>query len=499
MSFPHSAQRAGYVVLVSIALAACSGNSSAQPPAAAAAPASQSVPTAPVTPATVNALPDFAPLVQKYGPAVVNVGVVQQVQTSGGPGGLSPDDPLNDFFRRFGIPTPDPGQRGGAPQPMRGEGSGFIVTPDGYILTNAHVVADADQVTVKLTDRREFQAKVIGVDVRTDVAVIKINAQNLPTVTIGDAEHLRPGEWVLAIGSPFGFENSATAGIVSATSRSLPSDAGGGANYVPFIQTDVAVNPGNSGGPLFNMRGEVVGINSQIFSRTGGYMGLSFAIPIDVAMDVREQLVKTGKVTRGRIGVAIQPVNAQFAESFGLDRPHGALVSSVVSGGPAEKAGIKPGDVILAVNGKVIDVSQDLPTVIARMKPGTEAELTVWRGGKEQKIQVRTDQLDEPQTRTAGRPSGTGSEETSRLGLSVRPLTPQEKEQAETDGSLVVEQVNGPAAAAGVQPGDVILGINSKRVKSMAELQAAAKAAGKTAALLIQRQDAQIFVPLRLN
>ena len=332
MSVPHTAQRAGYVFLVSIVLAACSGDSSAQPPGSAAAQ-TQQVPTAPVTPSTVNALPDFSSLVEKSGPAVVNVTVVQQAQTAGGPG-LSQDDPLNDFFRRFGIPTPDFGQRGGAPQPMRGEGSGFIVTPDGYILTNAHVVAEADQVTVRLTDRREFQAKVIGVDARTDVAVIKITAQNLPTVRIGDPAHLKPGEWVLAIGSPFGFENSATAGIVSATSRSLPGDAGGGSSYVPFIQTDVAVNPGNSGGPLFNMRGEVVGINSQIFGRTGGYMGLSFAIPIDVAMDVRDQLVKTGKVTRGRIGVTIQNVNAQLAESFGLDRPHGALVSSVVSGGP---------------------------------------------------------------------------------------------------------------------------------------------------------------------
>jgi serine protease Do len=422
----------------------------------------------------------------------VNVEVVQQPQNAGG---MSPDDPFYDFFRRFGFPTPDFGQRGN-PQPMRGAGSGFIVSPEGYILTNAHVVADADQVTVRLTDRREFQAKVIGVDRRTDVAVIKIPAQNLPSVRIGNPSQLRPGEWVLAIGSPFGFENSATAGIVSATSRSLPNE---GSNYVPFIQTDVAVNPGNSGGPLFNMRGEVVGINSQIFSRTGGYMGLSFAIPIDVAMDVRDQLVKSGKVTRGRIGVSIQNVNAQLAESFGLDRPHGALVSSVVSGGPGAKAGLKPGDVILAVNGKPIEMSAELPTVIARMKPGTEARLTVWRNGREQNLDVRVDELKEEQSPLTGRASGRSSDEEARLGLTVRPLLPQEKEQVGTEGTLVIEQVNGPAAAAGVQPGDIILGMNGKRVNSLAELQEAAKGAGKTAALLVQRQGGQIFIPLRLN
>ena len=279
-------------------------------------------------------------------------------------------------------------------------------------------------------------------DQRTDVAVIKINAQNLPTVRVGDPSRLKPGEWVLAIGSPFGFENSATAGIVSATSRSLPGD--GGSNYVPFIQTDVAVNPGNSGGPLFNMQGEVVGINSQIFSRTGGYMGLSFAIPIDVAMDVRDQLVKTGKVMRGRIGVTIQNVNAQLAESFGLDRPHGALVSQVVSGGPGEKAGLKPGDVILAVNGKPIEMSAELPTVIARMKPGTQAQLTVWRAGHEQNIDVRTDELKEDrELRNASHSAGGSADEASRLGLSVRPLSPQEKDQVKTDGTLVVAEASG--------------------------------------------------------
>jgi serine protease Do len=303
---------------------------------------------------------------------------------------------------------------------------------------------------------------------------------------------------VLAIGSPFGFENSATAGIVSATSRSLPSESN--SNYVPFIQTDVAVNPGNSGGPLFNLQGEVVGINSQIFSRTGGYMGLSFAIPIDVAMDVRDQLIKTGHVTRGRIGVSIQNVDGQLAESFGLDRPRGALVSSVVKDGPSEKAGVKPGDVILAVNDKPVEVSSELPTVIARMKPGTDAALTVWRGGKETKLNVKVDQLPEPELRTASLKGKRGADQASQLGLAVRPLDPNERQQVETEGNLVVEQVTGPALAAGVQQGDIILAVNGKKVKTVAELQAAAKSSSKTVALLIQRGDGGVFyLPLRLS
>jgi serine protease Do len=495
----RSARRAVSMTVLAVVLTACSGDSTAQQPQPVPAPQA-AVPTmaTPVADSAplVRGLPDFSTLVERAGPAVVNVEVVQTAQNTSGPGGLSPDDPLNDFFRRFGIPQPD--FRGGAPQqPLRGAGSGFIVTADGYILTNAHVVADADRVTVRLKDRREFQAKVVGADQRTDVAVIKIDAKDLPYVRVGDPSKLKPGEWVLAIGSPFGFDNSATAGIVSATARSLPQEQ---SNYVPFIQTDVAVNPGNSGGPLFNMQGEVVGINSQIFSRTGGYMGLSFAIPIDVAMDVREQLVKTGKVTRGRIGVTIQNVDAQLAESFGLDRPHGALVSSVLPDGPGARAGLKPGDVILAVNDRSIEQSTELPVIIARVKPGTPTNLTVFRGGKEQKISVNVDQLDsEGQVKTANNAQGKKSDEASRLGLAVRPLQPQERQQVETTGTLVVEQVTGPAALAGVQPGDIILGVNGKIVKTIDDLTAAAKGSTKTVALLIQRQDAQIFVPLRLS
>ena len=327
---------------MAVALAACSrdllgaGHRARAPPPRRGA-RWRAAPKAPAPPAEplVRALPDFTPLVERYGPAVVNVEVVEKPQPGGGPG-LSPNDPLYDFFRRFGVPAPGAGGRAAQP-PVQGAGSGFIVSPDGYILTNTHVVANADEVTVRLTDRREFPAKVIGADERTDVAVIKINATNLPIVKLGDPSRFKPGQWVLAIGSPFGFENSATAGIISATARSVP-----GENYVPFIQTDVAVNPGNSGGPLFNMAGEVIGINSQIFSRTGGFMGVSFAIPIDVARNVEEQLIKTGRVVRGRIGVTIQDVNAQLAESFGLDRPHGALVSSVEKDGPAAHAASPP-------------------------------------------------------------------------------------------------------------------------------------------------------------
>jgi serine protease Do len=500
MTLLSSARRAAPVLILSLALGACSGDIQAQQaPQRDGATAAQVVPSVPASapaPAVVSGLPNFAPLVEKFAPAVVNVDVVQNAQPTSGPGDGSQDDPLSDFFRRFGIPAPD--GRGGPNVPLRGSGSGFVVTSDGYILTNAHVVADADQVTVKLNNRREYQAKVIGVDQRTDVAVIKIDAKNLATVKIGDPSKLRPGEWVLAIGSPFGFENSATAGIVSATSRTLP---GGDSNYVPFIQTDVAVNPGNSGGPLFNLQGEVVGINSQIFSKSGGYMGLSFAIPIDVAMDVREQLTKTGHVVRGRIGVSIQNVDGQLADAFGLDRPRGALVSSVVKNGPSEKAGVKPGDVILAVNDRPVEVSSELPTVIARMKPGTDAQLTVWRGGKEQKLGVRLDALDEPEVKTASlRGKGRGTDKASQLGLAVRPLDQQERAQVETEGTLVVEQVSGPALAAGVQQGDIILALNGKKVRTVADLQSAAKGAGKTVALLIQRGEGGIiFVPLRLS
>jgi serine protease Do len=496
-------QRLTAVLCVAVALAACSRELSAQSTAAASAGAvaatpaaaqSGAAPSSPTEP-IVHSLPDFSGLVDRYGPAVVNVEVVEKAQAGGGVQGLSPNDPFYDFFRRFGIPAPEQGQRDHQP-PVKGAGSGFIINSDGYILTNTHVVANAEEVTVRLTDRREFPAKVIGADERTDVAVIKINGTNLPIVKLGDPARIKPGQWVLAIGSPFGFENSATAGIISATSRSVP-----GENYVPFIQTDVPVNPGNSGGPLFNMAGEVIGINSQIFSRTGGFMGVSFAIPIDVARNVEEQLIKTGHVVRGRIGVTIQDVNAQLAESFGLDRPRGALVSSVEKDGPAAHAGIVAGDVILAVGGRPIERFGELSSSIAAMKPGSDASLALWRNGKEQTVSVKVAELKEqPQNASyrSGKPQEEGASSASALGLTVRPLDAREKQQANTQGSLVVEEVTGPAQAAEVEPGDIILGVNGKRVHSVQELQEAARAAGKNVALLIQREDAQIFVPLRL-
>lgn len=434
-----------------------------------------------------QSLPDFAGLVDQYGGAVVNVSVVGQ---RGGGSGEVPEA-FEEFFRRFGQPMP----RGNVP-PARGEGSGFIVSSDGYVLTNAHVVARAEEVTVKTNDRREYRAEVVGVDEATDVAVLKIDARGLPTVRIGDPSSLRPGQWVVAIGSPFGFENSVTAGIVSATARSMP-----GSNYVPFIQTDVAVNPGNSGGPLFNLNGEVVGINSQIYSSTGSFAGLSFAIPIDVANSVREQLVSNGKVTRSRIAVGIQDVNAQLAESFGLDRPRGALVGMVEPDGPGAKAGILPGDVILKVDNVEVDRSSELPVLIAAMKPGTRLSLEVWRDGKPRRINVTTVEIEDKDGQVASR-SGSNSknEETAKLGLSVRELTREEKSSTTTEGTLVVQNAEGPAAAAGVRRGDIILGVNGKAVKSVDELRKITRETkGKVVALLIQRGESQIFLPVQIS
>ncbi len=496
MSFQWSARRAGILFVASVVIAACTSSSSAQTaaqPLLAARDAGAQVERA----FGGGQLPDFSSLVEHYGAAVVNIQVVEHASSGEGEGegeggDDDPNDPFNQFFRRFGVPGPNFQPRNAPPQ--KGTGSGFIVSADGYILTNAHVVEGADQVTVKLIDRREFQAKVIGIDDRTDVAVVKIDAHGLPVVKFGDVSKLRPGQWVVAIGSPFDFENSVTAGIISALGRSLPSE-----NYVPFIQTDVPVNPGNSGGPLFNVKGEVVGINSQIFSQTGGYMGLSFAIPIDVAVNVETQLIKSGHVVRGRIGVSIQDVNAELAESFGLDRPRGALVSLVEHGSPAERAGVKPGDVILAVNGTDIDRYGELSSRISNMRPGSDARLTIWRNRRELLLSVHIAELNEKPERTASREEpGHLSDQAARLGLAVRPLTPDEKRQAQTEGDLIVEQSAGPALSAGVEPGDIILGVDGKPVRSVDDLEKAAKSAGKTLALLIQRQDAQEFFALRL-
>jgi serine protease Do len=481
--------RAGRTValIVIVALGACAREAPAsahEPVATAPAPATVA-PGPGTAAAAARGLPDFTDLVARAGPAVVNIAVVGRTRPAALEDDSQADDPLRDFLRRFG------GAPRGAQPPMRGEGSGFIVGADGYILTNAHVVADASEVTVRLTDRREFTAKVIGVDRRTDVALIKIAGKDLPTVKIGDPAKLRPGEWVIAIGSPFGFENSVTAGIVSALSRSVPDS-----QYTPFIQTDAAVNPGNSGGPLFNMAGEVVGINSQIYSRTGSYSGISFAIPIDIAIGVEDQLLKTGRVERGRIGVVIQEVGQQLADSFGLDRPRGALVSQVEPGGPAAKAGLKPGDVILAANGRGIERSGELSTVISQLKPGSHVELEVWRDRASRKLEVGIDELKEGRL---ARNETTEPHGSAKLGLAVRPLSAQEKRSTHLDDGLLVEDVDGPALEAGLRPGDVILGANGQKVASVADLEGIAERSKRSVALLVNREGTSIFVPLKVG
>jgi serine protease Do len=441
-------------------------------------------------------LPDFTRIVEENGPAVVNVSVSRTTPVAAqgqGPGNPQ-DDPLQEFLRRFG-PQGQQGPQGqgpqGAPEIQRGLGSGFIISSDGIILTNAHVVAEATEIIVKLTDRREFEAKVLGVDKRTDIAVLKIDAKNLPAVKIGHARDLKVGEWVAAIGSPFGFENTITSGIVSAKARALPDE-----NYVPFIQTDVAVNPGNSGGPLFNMDGEVVGMNSQIFSRTGGFMGLSFAIPIDVAMQVKDDLVKDGKVTRGRIGVQIQDVNQALANSFGLPKPQGALISGVEPGSPAEKAGLKSGDVVLGVNGKEINQLSELSGEIAATKPGNNARLQIWRDGKSRDVDVKVAELMEQKVAVNG---GGDSQTSAKLGLTVRELAPNEQAQLKTEGGLVVQNASGAAARAGIQAGDVILAFNDTPLKSVEQLKNLMKKTDKTIALLIQRDAMRMYVPVQVG
>jgi serine protease Do len=459
--------------------------------------AAQAASPVPVTPAPAGArvtgLPDFSGLVAENGAAVVNISVVQKAPKMANPaipgapgeqGEQGDDDPLSQFFRRYQMPAP-----GHAP-PMKGIGSGFIVSADGYVLTNAHVVDDSSEVTVKLTDRREFLAKVIGVDKRSDVALIKIAATGLPTVHFGDSSRLKPGQWVVAIGSPFGFENSVTAGVVSATARPLDE------NYVPFIQTDAAVNPGNSGGPLFNVDGQVIGINAQIYSRTGGYMGMSFAIPIDLALNVKDQLMTKGKVSRSRIGVAVQEVNQKLAQTFGLGTPHGALISSVDPKGPGEHAGLKPGDVITSVNGHIIDHSFDLPTIIADIPPGSEAHIGIWHDRKASEVAVKTVLLDDEATHTARNDI---DESGGKLGLSVRPLDAKEQQELHTRGRLLIEDVSGPALAAGLQAGDVVLGVNGAGVASVADLKREVARAGRSVALLIQRDDAQIYFPVDIG
>ena len=455
-------------------------------PQTAAAPAPYAAPAGPV--GTI-APPDFSQITERYGPAVVNISVSGMHKSPGVEAGAESfeGDPF-EFFRRF--------QHGGgrpAPRsvPVLGQGSGFIVSADGIILTNAHVVKDATEVTVKLTDRREYRAKVLGADPKTDVAVLKIEAKNLPVVAVGNVKDLRVGEWVLAIGSPFGFENTVTAGVVSAKGRSLPQDSA-----VPFIQTDAAVNPGNSGGPLFNSRGEVVGINSQIYSQSGGYQGVSFAIPIDVATHVKNQIVATGRVEHARLGVAVQEVNQALADSFNLDRPEGALVSSVEKGSPADKAGLQPGDVIRSVDGQAIVASGDLPATISRSAPGDSVTLEVWRKGGRVQLTARLVNAADKVAKAEAAPEAAGG---GRLGLALRPLEGSEARQAGVSGGLVVEDASGAAARAGVEAGDVLLAVNGAPVATIDQVRAVVAKAGKSVALLIQRGEDKIFVPVRIG
>ena len=428
-----------------------------------------------------SAVPDFARITASEGPAVVNITVTGTRKAS-----LSPmqgmDDPF-DFFRRFGPP----GVQGQPEVPVRGAGSGFIVDPEGIILTNAHVVDGASEVTVKLTDRREFQAKVLGSDPKTDIAVLKIDAKDLPTVKIGSTKDLRAGEWVLAIGSPFGFENTVTAGVVSAKGRTLP-DGGG----VAFIQSDVAVNPGNSGGPLFNGRGEVVGINSQIYSRSGGYQGVSFAIPIDLATRIKDQIVANGRVDHPRLGVTVQEVNQALADAFKLERPAGALVSQVEPGSPAAEAGLRSGDVIVSANGQRIVDSGDLPAVVAQMAVGDRVPLEVWREGRKVELSAKLAGSAGERTAQAKAPAASGG----KLGLSLRPLEAAERPQA--GAGLVVEAVSRPAARAGVQEGDVLVAINGVPATDIEAVRGTVEKAEGSVALLISRDGQRLFVPVRL-
>ncbi|MCC7484504.1 MAG: Do family serine endopeptidase [Burkholderiales bacterium] len=476
---------AGAVLAVAVVAALAAGGAGFQgPPVVHAA-----VPAAAASgPVTGRQLPDFAELVERHGAAVVNVRVMTPVRATAGDQ-PAPEaeagDPLSEFLRRFQIPVP----RGDA-RPGAGLGSGFIVSPDGLVLTNAHVVQGGGEVVVRLIDKREFKARVVGTDPQTDVAVLRIDATNLPTVTIGDPSAVRVGEWVVAIGSPYGFDNTVTAGIVSAKARALPDGT-----YVPFIQTDVAVNPGNSGGPLFNMNGEVIGINSQIYSRTGGYQGLSFAIPIDVAMKVETQLVQYGKVTRGRIGVTIQEVNQSLADSFGLPKPAGALVSSVERDSPAARGGIEQGDVILKIDGQQVRGNMDVVSRIADMKPGTVARIEVWRKGATRELAVTVGEMQPRATADAGAP---GAGPGGRLGVAVRPLSPAES-RAAGGGGVVVENVAGAAARAGLRPGDIILALNNTPVKDPQSLRELVAKSGKRVAVLVQRANAKVYIPVELG
>ena len=455
----------------------------------------------PVLSARAAELPDFTRLVEQNSPAVVNISTTQKIKRERRlPHGFTvpdipEDSPFGDLFRHFF----GEGGEGELPEEFKTQslGSGFIIDEDGYVVTNYHVIKDADEIVVKLSDRRELQAEVVGSDERSDMALLKIDADNLPVVKIGDSSTLKVGEWAMAIGSPFGFDHSVSVGVISAIGRNLPSE-----NYVPFIQTDVAINPGNSGGPLFNLKGEVIGINSQIYSRTGGFMGLSFAIPIDVAMDVVKQLKEKGKVARGWLGILIQDVNRELAESFGMDEPRGAVVLQVVPDSPAEKAGFKVGDVVVEFNGKKIIRSSDLPLAVGRAPIGKKARVGLIREGKRRTLSVVIAELPPEDVLAENGPAPTRKGKDKRLGLVVEDLTEEQRQRLELgERGIVVREVDkGPAREAGIRRGDIILMINNKDVKNIKQFREIVKSLkkGKSTPVLIQRGNSPVFLPLKI-
>ncbi len=484
----HAVKTLALLVLTSLSLGVCSASF-----AQTIAPVIRKIPT---VSNTLVGVPDFSEIIRRNGPSVVNISVNGTRQVSAGPDGADPDsaeadgtesDQMQLFLRRFQHQF---GATGASMQvPVHSQASGFIVSDDGLVLTNAHVVADASEVTVKLTDRREFRAKVLGSDTQTDIAVLKIDAQNLPTVSIADPNDLHVGEWVLAIGSPYGFENTVTVGVVSAKGRSLPGDAA-----VPFIQTDAAVNPGNSGGPLFNAAGEVVGINSQIVTRSGGSQGLSFAIPIDLAQRVERQIVATGHASHGLLGVATQEVNQTLADAFKLDKPKGALVADVIRDGAAAKAGLLAGDVIVQVDGKPVDLAGDLPVIVTMATPGQHLGLEVWREGKPMHLAVTLGDAAKPKDDSTA--SAKAAPAAGQLGLTLRPLLPGERKAIGAVSGLLVESASGLTADAGIQTGDLLLSINGKVVTSVEQVRTLVATAGRSVALLIQRGSEKTFVPI---
>ena len=470
-------------ILAALALAAC-GDNTPTPPAASEPPSIIKQTEPPKADGTVGMmLPDFAQLVAREGGAVVNIQASRERDEDDNNGN---EDPFMEFFKRLTPNAPDFSEDDNATS--ANFGSGFIISPDGYILTNTHVIKGMTNIKVTLNDKRQYPAKLIGQDEKSDVALLKIEAKNLPTVKIGNPDELRSGEWVAAIGAPFGFENSVTSGIVSAKNRTLPDDG-----YMPFIQTDVAINPGNSGGPLFNLKGQVVGINSQIYSRSGGFMGISFAIPINVAMNVADQLKATGKVERGQLGVVIQEVSYDLAKTFGLDKATGALVAKVLAGSPAERGGLKVGDIIRSVNGNEVRSSSDLPMTISSLKPNQTVKLGVWRKGQMHEMEIKLGTQNDI-TAKAERQSNEGSDNVDDFQFAAAGLTLI----VNSNGNIVVSNVKGIAANAGLRRGDILLEVAGKEVHSQEEFNAAIESAGKNIPLLVQRGSSNLFMALIL-